>query len=140
MICVTIPMKTPSLNEYIKACNKHWSKGNDLKQDIQAEMCWYLKKLPKLPEPVFIKFIWVSKKDDRRDLDNICFGKKFILDALQTCGKLTNDSRKYVVGFTDEFIYGSQYEVRLEIENAKEGEYERKEDTSTIQRKAPKSR
>lgn len=125
MICITIPMKLPSLNEYIKACNRHYRAGNDLKQRTQAEMSWYLKKIPKLPEPVHIKFIWISKQDDRRDLDNIAFAKKFILDALQDCGKLSNDNRKCVVGFTDEFLYGSQYEVRLEIKNAKEEEYER---------------
>jgi Holliday junction resolvase RusA-like endonuclease len=119
MLKITIPMKLPGLNEYISACKVQkgrWNKGNQMKQEVQAEMVWYLKKLPKLHNPVTIKFIWVSEHGDRRDLDNICFAKKFILDALQQCGKLTNDNRKYVVGFTDEFVYGEKYEIRLEIE------------------------
>lgn len=124
-ICVTIPMRLPSCNEYINACRTNRYMAASLKKRTEAEMSWYLKKIPKLPEPVHIKFIWVSKKNDRRDLDGICFAKKFILDALQECGKLSNDNRKCVVGFTDEFLYGSQYEVRLEIKNAKEEEYER---------------
>ena len=143
MICITIPMKLPSLNDFIEACKIHrgrWNKGNQMKQEVQAEMAWYLKNLPKFHEPVRIKFIWVSEIGDRRDLDNIAFAKKFILDALQVCGKLTNDNRKYVTGFTDEFIYGSQYEVRLEIEKQRREEIDSKEDTITVQRKAPKSR
>ena len=116
---VIIPMKLPSLNEYISACKiqrGNWNKGNQMKQDTQAEMVYYLRKLPRFDKPIRIKFIWQSEKNDRRDLDNICFAKKFILDALQQCGRLTNDNRKHVTGFTDDFIYGEQYAVILEIE------------------------
>ena len=56
---------------------------------------------------------------DKRDLDNISFAKKFVLDAMQQAGRLKNDNRKYVTGFTDDFIYGERYEVRLEIEELK---------------------
>ena len=122
---VTIPMRLPGLNEFIEACKTQrgkWNKGNQMKQDAEEEMSWYLMRLPKFKKPVKIKFIWVSEKDDRRDLDNICFAKKFILDALQKCGKITNDNRKYVRGFLDDFMWGSQYEIRLEIEEIEENE------------------
>lgn len=125
MICITIPMRLPSCNEYINACRTNRYMAASLKKKTEANMIYYLRKLPKFEEPVKIKFIWVSEPKDRRDLDGICFAKKFILDALQECGKLSNDNRKCVVGFTDEFLYGSQYEVRLEIKNVKEEEYER---------------
>ena len=118
MYRVTIPMKLPSLNEYISACKVHrgnWNKGNQMKQETQAEIIYYLYRLPRFEKPIKVKFIWVSTKTDRRDLDNIAFGKKFILDALQQAGRLSDDNRKHVTGFTDEFIYGSNYEVRLEI-------------------------
>ena len=127
MLKITIPMKLPSLNEYISACKIHrgkWNKGNEMKQQTQAEIIWYLKKIPKFEKPITIKFIWISKVGDRRDLDNICFAKKFILDAMQQCGKLKNDNRNYVTGFTDEFTYGKEYEVRLEIEEIKSYEME----------------
>lgn len=120
-------MKLPSLNEYIAACKIHrgrWNKGNDMKQEAQTAMLWYLRRLPKFTKPVKIKFIWVSERGDRRDLDNISFAKKFILDALQECGKLSNDNRKHVVGFTDEFMWGANYEVRLEIEEIEESKGE----------------
>lgn len=119
MYKVTIPMKLPSLNEYISACKIQrgtWNKGNQMKQDTQLEMLYYLRKLPKFEKPIKIKFVWISEKNDRRDLDNICFAKKFILDAMQQAERLTNDNRKHVTGFTDEFIYGEKYAVILEIE------------------------
>lgn len=116
MYKVTIPMKLPSLNEYINACRTNKYMANSLKKKTQEIVGWYLKKLPEFKNPVRIKFIWVSKKKDRRDLDNICFAKKFILDALQEIGKISNDNRKCVVGFSDVFEIGANYEVRLEIE------------------------
>ena len=123
MIRCTIPLKLPSLNEFIAACKIQkgkWNKGNTMKQEVQEAMAWYLMRLPKFTKPIKIKFIWVSAHGDRRDLDNICFAKKFILDALQKCNKLDNDNRKHVVGFTDEFLWGANYEVRLEIEELKD--------------------
>ena len=131
MYKVTIPMKLPSLNEYIDACKTQrgkWNKGNQMKKDTQAEMLYYLRKLPKFKKPIRIRFIWVSERGDRRDLDNICFAKKFILDALQQAGRLKNDDRKHVVDFVDSFTYGERYEVRLEIEEIKT--FELKESTS----------
>ena len=119
MYKATIPMRLPSLNEYIKACRTNKYYANSIKKQTQEVIGWYLHKLPEFKNPVRIKFIWVSEHGDRRDLDNICFAKKFILDALQELGKISNDNRKNVIGFTDEFIYGSNYEVRLEIEEIK---------------------
>lgn len=121
MYKVTIPMKLPSLNEYIDACKIQrgkWNKGNEMKQTTQAELIYYLRKLPKFEKPITIKFIWVSERGDRRDLDNIAFAKKFILDAMQQASRLTNDNRKWVTSFEDHFKYGDKYEVILEIEEA----------------------
>ena len=123
MYKVIIPMKLPSCNEYINACRTNKYMASALKKKTQADISWYLKKLPKFDKPVKINFIWISERRDRRDLDGICFAKKFILDALQECGKISNDNRKHVVGFTDSFEYGDRYEVRLEIEEMKTFEF-----------------
>ena len=119
MYKVTIPMRLPSCNEYINACRSNKYMASALKKQVQQDIGWYLKKLPVFKNPVKINFIWISEKGDRRDLDNICFAKKFILDSLQEVGKLSNDNRKCVVGFTDKFEIGFKYEVRLEIEEMK---------------------
>ena len=56
---------------------------------------------------------WVNKK---RDLDNVAFAKKFILDAMVKYKKLKDDNRKYVTGFTDKFLYSKENKVILDIE------------------------
>lgn len=123
MFKIKIPMKLPSLNEYINACRTNKYMASAIKKRTQADIIFFLKKLPKFEQPIRIKFLWISKQGDRRDLDNICFAKKFILDAMQECGKISNDNRKCVVGFTDEFEFGKEYEVRLEIEEIKTFEF-----------------
>lgn len=62
-----------------------------------------------------IHFHWIEE-NKRRDLDNICFAKKFILDALVKAGKLADDNRKNVTAFIDTFEYGNESRVILDIE------------------------
>lgn len=115
---VEIPMKLPSLNEYICACKVtrgKWNKGNQMKKDCQNEMIPYLKGLPHYKRPVKIHFTWIEE-NGKRDLDNVCFAKKFILDALVIMGVLQNDNRKWVVGFTDSFAYDDQARIIIDIE------------------------
>jgi len=114
---VRIPMKMPSLNEYVNANRYNRYAGAKMKKDVQDMIKPYLIKLPKF-EKVKIKFVW-CEGNQRRDFDNICFAKKFILDSLVELGKLENDNRKNVCGFTDEFIFEKNiWFVEMEMENA----------------------
>ena len=118
MIKVEIPMKLPSLNEYIAACKiqrGRWNGGNQMKRDTQNDLAYFLNQLPIFTSKVKIHFTWIDK-NRKRDIDNVGFAKKFILDALQECGKLKNDNRQWVEGFTDTFKIGDDYKVILEIE------------------------
>lgn len=115
MYKIEIPMKLPSLNEYVNVCRTNKFKAGKYKADIEQEIGFYLMKMPKMNNPIRIHFIWVES-NKRRDLDNICFAKKFILDAMVKKGKLTDDNRNYVTGFTDDFEYGDTNKVILEIE------------------------
>lgn len=74
--------------------------------------------MPIYKNPIKINFIWVEDSK-RRDLDNICFAKKFILDSMVKSGKLKDDNRKYVYAFTDNFRYENESKVILEIEEYK---------------------
>ncbi len=114
-IRLEIPIKLPSLNDYIKACRSNKFLGAKMKKEIEEELSMYINKLPKFDKPIKINFTWVEE-NKKRDLDNICFAKKFILDALQKCGKLQNDNRRWVTGFTDSFEIGKEYKVILDIE------------------------
>ena len=116
---VEIPFKLPSLNEYINACRSNRYKGARLKRDIEDIIMVYLHDVHEYDKPVRIHFHWIED-NKRRDLDNICFAKKFILDALVKAGKLTDDNRKIVTAFIDTFEYGKEAKVILEIEEVKE--------------------
>lgn len=121
MYKIEIPMKLPSLNEYVNVCRTNKFKAGKYKADIEQEIGFYLMKMPKWTNPIKIHFHWIEG-NKKRDLDNICFAKKFILDSMVKKGKLTDDNRKYVVGFTDEFSYGKKAKVILEIEELENGE------------------
>lgn len=114
---IEIPFRLPSLNEYIKASKVikgKWNAGNQMKQDVQDDIMVFLNKLPTYTRPIQIHFHWVEE-NKRRDLDNVCFAKKFILDSMVKAGKLKDDNRNYVIGFTDTFEYAKESKVILEI-------------------------
>ena len=111
----TILEKLPSLNDYTKACRSNVYYANNMKHKTQNIIFKYARELPKITKPVKIKFTWVES-NSRRDLDNICFAKKFILDALVKANVLKNDTHSYVTGFTDTFQYDKKSKVIIEIE------------------------
>lgn len=115
MYKIEIPMKLPSCNEYINECRRNKYAGAKMKKEIDKIIGYYLIKLPKFEKPVKIHFHWVEG-NKRRDLDGICFAKKFILDAMVKMNKLKDDNRKYVTAFTDTFEYADKSKVILEIE------------------------
>ena len=113
-----INMKLPSLNDYIKVCRSNKYFANSYKARIEQEIGLFLMKMPKWYNPIKIHFHWLEGTK-KRDYDNVAFAKKFILDAMVKYGKLKDDNRKYVVGFTDDFEYGKETKVILEIEEVK---------------------
>lgn len=93
----------PSLNDYIAAerRNRHIAakmKREETKRvsDIAAYLDMTFEK------PVHVYFTW-AEPNKRRDIDNIAFAHKFILDGLVDAGVLKGDSQKYVTGFVDRF-------------------------------------
>ena len=119
MIRVEIQAKLPSCNNYINANRNNRYLGANMKRKTEETIYYYIKDLPVFNKPIKINFIWVEE-NKRRDLDNICFAKKFILDALVKAGKLKDDNRNNVYAFTDSFEYGDTTKVILEIEEGEE--------------------
>ena len=109
-----ISMKLPSLNEYINACRSNRFQGSKMKRDLENDIGVFIAKLPKFEKPVEIHFHWVEG-NKRRDLDNIAFAKKFILDSMVKGGKLKDDNRRFVTAFADTFEYSDETKVILEI-------------------------
>lgn len=113
---VTIPLKLPSLNDYVNACRSHRMAGATLKKKTEARILPYLTPLPIFSGPIFIRCHWIDQ-NARRDIDNVSFAIKFLLDALQTAGKIPNDNRQYVRGLQHSFsVNKAGYAVILEIE------------------------
>lgn len=110
-----IEMKLPSLNDYIRVCRSNKFKAAKYKAEIEEEIGLFLMKMPKWDNPIKIHFHWIEG-NKKRDLDNIAFAKKFILDAMVKFGKLKDDNRKCVTAFTDSFGYGDKTLVILDIE------------------------
>lgn len=97
--------KLPGLNEWVhaKVSNKFY--GNTLKKNAQKQIGQCIADMPEYTEPIGINFTWFDSSG-RRDFDNICFGKKFILDKMTELGKIKDDSQKYVQWFTDTLVNG----------------------------------
>ena len=96
----------PGLNEYTRACRSNAYAGAEMKKEaekiVQAYIMQQLKGVH-FPGTVELSFRWYEKSK-KRDLDNICFAKKFILDALVGNKIIIADSWRGVVGFTDQFF------------------------------------
>ncbi len=111
-----IKCKFPSLNDYTLANRTSKIKGNEMKQEFTNIVAWEAKKQLKIitHKPVDIKFTWIEK-NMKRDPDNICFARKFILDGIVRARILENDTHKYINSFTDDFELADFYGVELTI-------------------------
>lgn len=97
-----IDMKLPSFNEYINAERTNRFQAAKMKKNLEEQISWFLRKLPHFEKRIKIDFIWIEE-NSKRDPDNLCFNKKFILDSMVKLGIITNDNRKYVGAFADYF-------------------------------------
>lgn len=114
MQTVTIRGRLPSLNEYINAERKNRQAAAKMKRETDEMIYWQIRRMQPIKQKVHISFIWYEETA-RRDPDNVCFAKKFILDAMQKAGKLQNDNAKWISGFDDSFSYGGIQGVAIVI-------------------------
>ena len=105
-----------NLNDYTKACrtNKYAGAGCKKKNEgiIIGAILEQLNGV-RFTGRAFLHFRWIEPNKNR-DLDNICFAKKFILDALVNCKVLETDGWRGVEGFMDEFGVDSD-DPRIEV-------------------------
>ena len=117
MITLIIYGTLPSLNNYTLACRSHYIVGAKMKEDaekiISASILQQLKDV-RFDGTVKLNFRWYEP-NKKRDLDNICFAKKFILDALVKNGTIKADGWKGVAGFTDDFFVDKE-NPRIEVD------------------------
>lgn len=94
-----------NLNDYTKECRANKFAGNRCKARNEDIITGYIEEQLSgvhFKGKTYLHFRWIER-DRMRDLDNICFAKKFILDALVRNKVLETDGWRGVWGFTDEF-------------------------------------
>ena len=123
MKTLVIEGQLPNLNDYTKACRSHRQIGARMKKDAEKLISAYIMQQLKgvhFDGAVKLSFRWYEP-NKKRDLDNICFAKKFILDALVSNKIIVADGWKGVVGFTDHFFVDKE-NPRIEVDIQKAGE------------------
>lgn len=121
---ITIPGRLPGMNEYTAAQRTHRQKGARMKKDAQGIVSIFIRQshTPGILEPVRLHFRFFEP-NRKRDLDNISgFAHKVIQDALVSCGVLSGDGWKYIVGYSDTFSVDKQHpRIEVEIEEVSNG-------------------
>lgn len=106
---LVIDGKLPNLNDYTRAnrtVNRGYSLGSKMKKETEEIISFYIMRDLKgihFDKKVKIDFKWYEE-NKKRDIDNVAFGKKFILDALVRNGIIQTDGWRGVAGFTDSFF------------------------------------
>ena len=95
-----IPEQLPGANDYINLCRRNMYQANEMKHETELLITRAINRALRAKEckftdkPVDVYITW-GERTKRRDVDNIQFAQKFILDAMK--GKLIpNDGQKYV--------------------------------------------
>jgi Holliday junction resolvase RusA-like endonuclease len=117
MVTLVIEGQLPNLNEYTRACRSNKYVGARMKATSERIITTYIQQQLKgvaFKNTVELSFRWYEP-NKKRDLDNICFAKKFILDALVSNGIIIADGWKGVIGFTDNF-YVDKENPRIEVD------------------------
>lgn len=121
--------KLDDLNKFIKANRtvrklkngKNFSLGSVMKNKNQEKINKYivfalskgeLEKVDRYPISLTIKWY---EPNNKRDIDNITFATKFILDSMVCMGIIENDSRKYVDSI-EHSVFTDKENPRIEVE------------------------
>ena len=112
---MVIPGRMPGLNDYVDAERANrFAAAKMKKQQTERAGIAAVERMPSFNGRVEITFTWVEE-NRRRDMDNVAFAKKFILDGLVRAGVIRDDTPRYVAGFADRFDYDKKH-PRIEVE------------------------
>lgn len=123
MVSFRINGRLDGLNEYTAANRSNRFAGGKMKNKnetivriaIAEANCEKVKNYP-----CRVVFNW--NDNGRRDIDNVAFSKKFILDALQKMEIIENDNRKCITSLQDNFYIDKKNEF-CDVVILEAGEY-----------------
>lgn len=114
---LTINGRLIGLNEYTKVNRTNPYLANKIKRE-QEQLISYNAMKCKLEKvrtyPIGLRIHWYES-NARRDIDNITFAVKFILDGLVKSGHIENDSQKYVISI-EHIVDIDRVNPRVEVE------------------------
>ncbi len=116
---MVIEGRFPSLNDYVDAqrADRHVGAKMKRRETERASLAAIMQSVPRFAGPVAVRFLWVEP-NRRRDLDNVAFAKKFVLDGLVAAGVLDNDGQRHVVALQDTFAVDPAHpRVVVEVED-----------------------
>lgn len=107
------------LNDYTRACRSKYGQhtASAYKRETEELIGWYIKKYLRgwrTDKRIYLRYHWIEP-NTKRDIDNICFARKFIQDALVKQGVIKNDGWKNIAGHSDEFSVDKN-NPRIEVE------------------------
>ena len=105
-----------NLNDYTKECRSSKYAGNDCKARNEEKITGFIEEQlfgVHFQGKTYLHFRWIER-NRMRDLDNVCFAKKFILDTPVRNKVIETDGWKGVWGFTDEFDVDAE-DPRIEV-------------------------
>lgn len=100
-----IDQQLPDLNSYVNACRGNSYKANNMKKKAEQVVKLCAERTlqgVKITNPVFMRYTWIEP-NKRKDKDNIAHAKKYVQDALVSCGILAGDGWRHITGFEDKF-------------------------------------
>ena len=108
-----------ALNEYTSLNRSSPRKGNDAKREQTELVAAYIRKarIKPMEGPIEIGISWIEGRNmhgNLRDVDNVSFGAKFVLDALVECGVIPDDNPRYVRNVYHHFEFNAD-DPRVEV-------------------------
>jgi Holliday junction resolvase RusA-like endonuclease len=114
---IYIPFQFTTLNDYINAERTNKFKASTIKRkETEIARLHFIGK--KFQTPLELKFKWFVATLGR-DLDNLGFCCKYILDGMVKAKCIQNDNLNHVVKITHEFEKSKKIGVEIEIEQLK---------------------
>lgn len=112
---LTLTYLPTDLNTYINTERGNRYAAAKIKKEETYLVAWLCKeqKLKPITKKVGINFWWHVK--GRKDPDNVCFAKKFLIDGLVSAGILKNDSLQEIDWFSDTFVIDKTEGVIVEL-------------------------
>ena len=108
-----------SLNEYVNINRSSARKGNIAKREQTELVSYFIKtaRLKPMKGPIEIAVSWIeghNRNGRLRDVDNISFGVKFIMDALVECGIIPDDNPRIVRNVYHHYRFNAE-DPRIEV-------------------------